>query len=358
MKQTLFLHIGYHKTGSTSLQSLLDQNAAALRGIGICYPDTIGDGKRNYFRKHLQFFIDLKTAFDGGGDLAAPVRAMSRLILDSGAPTAIVSEESLSGLPQPVLDRLADLRADFNVKVVAVLRRQDGFLQSFYQQSIRDHGETRDFPEFIRESKWQRLHYDTAMTRWADRFGAENIHVLSYDLCGNGNSILPAVLNILLEGRQADFIDMARTWNTSLPTICYETLKIVNRSGAPEPERRAVYKALQDYAKSSAFAETRLNRKVLNRAYLTDEMSQGVANAFAGSNAQTSALFFDGADPFPDMPRPTAKGATLAGLTAAATPFAPKDMIGLLSNVIANTKPRHPTVGRRPGKTPPDVVDG
>lgn len=345
MKQTLFLHIGYHKTGTTSLQSLLDQNAAALRGIGVYYPDTVGDGKRNYFRKHLQFFIDLNTAHAERGDIAAPVRAMARLILDSKAPTAIVSEESFSGLTEAVLDRLADLRADFNVKVVAVLRRQDEFLQSFYQQSIRDFGETRDFPDFIRESEWQRIHYDTAMTRWANRFGAENIHVLSYDLCDDGDSIIPSVLNILLEGRRADFIDMSRAWNTSLPTICYETLKYVNRSGAPEAERRAVYTALRDYVKSQAFAETRLGRKVLNRTYLTEDISQGVANAFAESNARTSTLFFCGANPFPGMPRPKQVGEALAGLTAAAVSFVPKDMIGLLSYVLINGKPRKPAAG-------------
>jgi hypothetical protein len=345
VKQTLYLHIGYHKTGTTSLQSLLDQNATALRGIGVYYPDTVGDGKRNYFHKHLQFFIDLKTAHDQQGDIAAPVRAMARLIQDSGAPTTIVSEESFSGLTEAVLDRLADLRADFTVKVVAVLRRQDKFLQSFYQQAIRDFGEKRDFPDFIRESKWQRIHYDTAMTSWADRFGAENIHVLSYDLCDGGNSVIPSVLNILLEGRRADFLDMSRAWNTSVPTICYETLKYVNRSAAPEAERRAVFRALSDYVKSKAFAETRLGRNVLNRSYLTEEISQSVANAFAESNARTSALFFGGANPFPGMPPPTQTGEALDGLTAAPVSFLPKDMIGLLSYVLISGKLRKPAAG-------------
>lgn len=346
MKQTLFLHIGYHKTGTTSLQSLLNQNAAALREIGIYYPDTIGDGKRNYFHKHLQLFIDLKVAHDERGDIAAPVRAMARRILDSGSPAAIVSEESLAGLSEPVLDRLAELREDFNVKVVAVLRRQDGFLQSFYHQSIHYQGETRDFPNFIRDSPWQRIHYDTAMTNWADRFGAENIHVLSYDLCDNGKSVIPSVLKILLDGKSADFIDISRSWNTSLPAICYETLKYVNRSGAPEPERRTVYTALRGYVKSQAFAETRLVRKALNQAYLTEEISQHVANTFAESNARTSALFFGGANPFPGMPQPTQVGVTLADLTATTVSFMPKDMIGLMSYLLVNGKPRNPALGR------------
>ncbi len=345
MKQTLFLHIGYHKTGTTTLQSLLDQNAGALRKIGVFYPDTVGDGKRNYYRKHLQFFIDLKTAHAEKGDVGGVVQGMARVILDSGAPTAIVSDESFSGFPPAILDHLATLRADFNVKVVAVLRRQDGFLQSFYQQSIRDYGETRDFPDFVRDSDWQRIHYDAAMTRWADRFGAENLHVLSYDLCDEGETVIPSVLNVLLEGRRAASIDTSRAWNTSLPAVCYETLKFVNRSGAPEAERRAIYTALRDYVRSKAFAETRLGRKVLNKEYLTDEISQGIANAFAASNAKTSALFFGGADPFPGMPQPTNPGATLAALTTTGVTFVPKDMIGLMSYVLVNGKPRNPASG-------------
>jgi hypothetical protein len=183
------------------------------------------------------------------------------------------------------------------------------------------------------------------MTSWADRFGAENIHVLSYDLCDGGNSVIPSVLNILLEGRRADFLDMSRAWNTSVPTICYETLKYVNRSAAPEAERRAVFRALSDYVKSKAFAETRLGRNVLNRSYLTEEISQSVANAFAESNARTSALFFGGANPFPGMPPPTQTGEALDGLTAAPVSFLPKDMIGLLSYVLISGKLRKPAAG-------------
>ena len=346
VKQTVYLHIGYHKTGTTSLQSLLDQNARDLLAMGVFYPDTIGDGKRSYFRKHLQFFLELKAAHSSGGDLTAPVRAMSGAILASGAPIAVISEESLSGISEPILDALATLRNDFNVKVVAVLRGQDSFLQSFYQQSIRDFGEMRDFTDFIRGAEWQRLFYDTAMRRWADRFGANNLHVLSYELSDDGNTVIPKVLDILLGGRNAGFIDTSRVWNKSLPAICYETIRFLNRSDAPEAERRMVYSALRDYVVSREFSETRLPPRVLAKTYLTPEISQTISNAFAASNARTTAMFFGGANPFPDMmpPHPSGPGA-LADLAAAATTFALKDMIGLLGHILANPRPKKPRSG-------------
>jgi hypothetical protein len=343
--QTLYIHIGYHKTGTTSLQSLLDQNAPALLDMGVFYPDTIGDGKRSYFRKHLQFFLDLKAAHSVGGDLAAPVAAMAEAILASGAPIAMISEESFSGISEGVMDALALFRTWFNVKVIAVLRGQDSYLQSFYQQSIRDFGETRDFPDFIRGAEWQRLHYDTALQRWADRFGAENLHVLSYELAEDGNTVNPQILDLLLGGRPAAFIDTSRVWNKSLPAICYETIRFLNRSDGPEPERRAVYAALRDYVVSKDFAETRLPHRVLDKTYLTPAISQGVANAFAPSNARTSAHYFGGANPFPDMLPPNRRGQVLSDLAASATTFAPKDMIGLLSYVLTNPRSKKPKGG-------------
>ena len=339
--QTLYIHIGYHKTGTTSLQSLLDQNAAALLDMGVFYPDTIGDGKRSYFRKHLQFYLDLKAAHSAG-DMAAPVAAMAKAILDSGAPTAIISEESFSGISDPIMDALAQFRTWFNVKIIACLRGQDSYLQSFYQQSIRDFGETRDFPDFIRGAEWPRLQYDAAMQRWTDRFGAENLHVFSFELSDGGNSLNPQILNLLLGGRRADFIDTSRVWNKSLPTICYETIRFLNRSEGPEPERRAVYAALRDYVVSKDFAETRLPPRVLGKTYLTPEISQVLANAFAASNARTSAQFFGGANPFPDMMAPNGQDQVLSDLSAPTASFAPKDMIGLMSYVLTHPRPKKP----------------
>ncbi len=338
--QTLYIHIGYHKTGTTSLQSLLDQNAPALLDMGVFYPDTIGDGKRSYFGKHLQFYLDLKAAHSDSGDMVAPVEAMAKAIIASGAPMAMISEESFSGIPDAIMDALAQFRTWFNVKIIACLRGQDSYLQSFYQQSIRDFGETRDFPEFIRANEWPRLHYAAALQRWADRFGVENLHVLSFELSDGGNSVNPQILNLLLGGRRADFIDATRVWNKSLPTICYETIRFLNRSDGPEPERRAVYVALRKYVVSKDFAETRLPDRVLAKTYLTPEISQFLANAFAASNARTSARFFGGLNPFPDMMPPNQAGQPLSGLTAAAPSFAPKDMIGLLSYVLTNPRPK------------------
>lgn len=336
LKQALYLHIGYHKTGTTSLQSLLDENRTALLDMGVFYPDTKGDGKRNYFRKHLEFYIALKTALAERGDLSTPIRAMANAILATGAPVAVISEESISGFPEPVLDALAGFRTDFDVKVIAVLRRQDSFLQSFYQQSIRDFGETLDFPEFLKGSDWKRIHYDTAMQRWADRFGQENMHVFSYDLLGNGTALIPSVMDILLGGRRTDFMDPSRNRNRSLPTICYETLKLLNRSAAPEIERRAVYKAMHDYVNSAAFSATRLSDKSLAKTYLTPEISQVIANVFDVSNARTAEMFFGGTHPFPEMMKPSRTGPDLAELTSERPGFAPRDMIGLLSHILIN----------------------
>lgn len=66
---TLWLHIGTHKTGTTSLQSALSQSGAALRAAGIAYFPT-ADAAR---LAHLFLRDGLKTSLRLRGALPLPV---------------------------------------------------------------------------------------------------------------------------------------------------------------------------------------------------------------------------------------------------------------------------------------------
>lgn len=341
--QTLYIHIGYHKTGTTSLQSLMNQNRQELFDLGVFYPAVKGDGSRDYYQKHLEFYIALKNAHRNGSDISEPVDKITGQIVASGAHVSMLSEESFSGLDLPILDALTKFRLNFNVKIIAIVRRQDKFLQSFYQQSIKDFGEQRDFPVFLKETKWHRLYFDAALGHWADRFGPENMHVFSYDLASPEKPVNQAILDLVLDGRRPDFTSEDRTWNTSLPAICYEAVKYFNRTGAPKSDRVALANTLRKCLRSRRVIENPLLKTGLAKEYLTPTISQIISDTFHESNARTAEIYFEGVSPFAGMnPHSAGNSISIKDIQVTRSDFAPKDVIGLLSHLLIDERAKVP----------------
>jgi hypothetical protein len=93
----LFLHVGFHKTGTTSLQDALNRNRKELQSQGIVYPKT------RKFRAQHEFAWSVGQRGWGwkqfGGSQAGPgpARRMFRLIRSS-KQDLIISSEFLSEL--------------------------------------------------------------------------------------------------------------------------------------------------------------------------------------------------------------------------------------------------------------------
>jgi hypothetical protein len=131
------LHIGTHKTGSTTIQDTLFHNRDLLRRRGIVYP-RIGPFAPHH---HLTTaWIDLPERYRG----RRPARENWATIVKAwagDARTVIVSSEEFSRMRPKAVD-LAELRRivePFDRKrMVCVLRNQLGYMQSIYLQVIKD----------------------------------------------------------------------------------------------------------------------------------------------------------------------------------------------------------------------------
>ena len=102
MRKRLILHIGMHKTGSSSIQHFLSRNRLALAAAGVLYPRSVGpDGRRQ--PKHNAIFSAISHEIDHGaphpvlGPSSEVIDAMARRIAVSRAKTAILSAEGFSG---------------------------------------------------------------------------------------------------------------------------------------------------------------------------------------------------------------------------------------------------------------------
>ena len=186
MARQIILHIGMTKTGSTSIQSLLNANRANLRAQGICYPATPRENRHillaTAFTSYPNMFNDMDNSLWQGArpqvavaDYLAALQA-ELADLPSEVRTIIVSAEQFSMYQreQADLERLAGFLRPFaaTFKVIVYLRRQDEHFASLYSQFLRL-GNVHQ-PDL---DKLQPFHHDyeyaDLLARWAKIFGED-----------------------------------------------------------------------------------------------------------------------------------------------------------------------------------------
>ncbi|MDQ0115233.1 hypothetical protein [Paenibacillus harenae] len=215
-KKRVFLHIGSHKTGSTSLQNSLYANKSTLKAKGIYY-----GGYHEVWRMHhnLAFglfkealeeeFISFPSSHYYFSQIAEkPVVVVDRIkqeFQEGSYKQMILSSEGLfapghffafhSGVAltdkqqvkvnEYVIAKLRELLSDFDVTVICYLRRQDLILESFYNQYCKgpDPNITAPLPTFTEYCKARPVPFDyfRDISVWAKHFGKENLNVKPYE---------------------------------------------------------------------------------------------------------------------------------------------------------------------------------
>jgi len=178
----LFLHIGFYKTGSTSVQRNMVQNAEALRKQGICYPY---DPQAPYTQRWQH--APLAAALPGrklrwltpgnAKTLNCAYQSMFAAFEASGCDTLVLSSEGFCD-PDVNAMRLSWLQekfADFDITVIAYIRRQDAYFLSTYQEMIKA-GSTKAF-DFSAYPGVARLYFARRLAPWRAAFGAERVIV-------------------------------------------------------------------------------------------------------------------------------------------------------------------------------------
>ncbi len=147
-KPKLLLHVGTHKTATSSIQSLLEENRPELERQGFCYPATDRPPFPN-LPKHTSLY----TALMGGPDAIRVERDhIMRAFEASGCNTLVLSEEGLSSpgfLKRNAMAGIALLAPEFDVKIVSFQRRQDYFVESLWNQFSRENTTQKHITDFV-----------------------------------------------------------------------------------------------------------------------------------------------------------------------------------------------------------------
>lgn len=235
--QNIFIHIGTHKTGSTTIQHALRQSCSRSQSQGCCFAAT-PRASRQIMRSQ-----DYDKAL-AKGFREDFVRSLNR----AGGETIVFSSEALSGTPNNsylnssvVSSILRDSTKDFDVKIIIYLRRQDDFIQSMYTQTIQQ-GDSHSFADFMKGYETSdSLRYSRIIGDFAQQFSKENVVVRSYHSASN-IGLIRDFQSII--GHQ-DFGLQSQIWRN--PSYSVHALEIAKRANSRlnESDRKILRSALQ-----------------------------------------------------------------------------------------------------------------
>lgn len=188
MAKTLYLHIGTHKTGTKTIQGFMYSSNELLGEYGIAYPQIPYKYPRKSITRNACFvswhIIDENGERDEAQEQLRFQDCMERVHeLFKEKDTVVLSDEALFNRMYEASGILEKIKKDseengYTLKLIIYLRRQDQFIESLWNQSIKEKFivvNTSIESYISRKSRY--LEYDKIIDYFAGVVGDENIIV-------------------------------------------------------------------------------------------------------------------------------------------------------------------------------------
>lgn len=186
------VHIGAGKTGSTAIQNALSFNVRSLAENGVIYPRLDSDlqhGLIDHNRLAYALFDDrsFEHLSDAKRQLAEIAQSGKTLILSAEVfymrpfESAFTSHEAYIQKKRESIRKLLDMLSSYErIQVVCYVRRQDVWLESIYNERVKQNKHAgQSFEAFV--SEMGQGHYAEQLDLWAEYVGKENIIVRPYE---------------------------------------------------------------------------------------------------------------------------------------------------------------------------------
>lgn len=244
-RKRLFLHVGTHKTGTTSIQVALTRMRRKLAARGVLYPET-GAPAANPFAQHLLAWSVIRRphylpVFDPGeagfGDEARAKlwEDLRDEIDDTEAHTVILSSEEFDVLARDEVQALGRELADYDVTPVIFLRNFADLLESSYRTSIAYGALRREFADYIHNQRI-RLDYAQFVREWAEIAAHGQVIVFFYDDPSIRRGAVESFFRLIgFEPHQLDG-QASMTLNESVPAFVCEIMKFLRMKGCEEEQ--------------------------------------------------------------------------------------------------------------------------
>lgn len=186
-RNEVILHIGSHKISSTYIQSKMCSNSTFLASLGLHVP--IREGCKCKAKIFASVAFSLQNNRADAQRLACsndPIADFSNSLQPN--KSYFISSEEFDNLDDSGVRKLRDLLDGFDVKIVVFYRSKLDHLVSYYSQEHKGSKTNKRFQDFLWDSIFLRqdqrvggIFYSNLLRMYSSYFGAENVHVLSYD---------------------------------------------------------------------------------------------------------------------------------------------------------------------------------
>ena len=194
MKKVI-LHVGTHKTGTSAIQQFLSKNRRILPAQGFHYPLVHGKFGRVVRTRNAHFLVMYARAVIKGeqlseDDTSTILTSLKKLSdLAETGDTIILSDERLwaeGGHYVELWPFIKDVLEEAGIEcieIVVYLRRQDEFIASLWNQSVKSQVRTtaslQEYSEISKKQKY--MDYDARLRELEAVFGKEHITVRVYE---------------------------------------------------------------------------------------------------------------------------------------------------------------------------------
>lgn len=300
----LILHIGTHKTATTTLQRHLARNREALAARGIWYPDYGLIGRGAHYAhlgivnalsgQHEKFSVEDATRFFRAVVARVPdqdatilsAEPFYRHIAYAKGRAVPADPERYWPLRAAYIARVRALFEGHAAEVVVVFRRQADYAHSLYQEQVKTTRYREDFRAFRRQF-WYHFDYLGQARAWADGFGG--LKPLRFeDLVAGGDPVanFGAHLGLDLGGPET-----VAQQNVALHPDAVVLKRLLHATKADKDAIREDIEAVLNGPLS------RRIRKFRNRSLYADEADlKSFQAGFEAANAALGRAFF------PDLP--------------------------------------------------------
>ncbi len=289
-----FIHIGLHKTGTTAIQRFLAANRKALEKTGYLYPGT---------KPAHHFLRWLWKQTNAGNNIPQKTHELFQEINGSQSDMVILSSEMFTAGKENNAAKLREVLQDhvkepWNAKIIIYVRRQDHWLESRYNENIKNcyvHTPNElkkcTFKEFLDNYRmYYQLDYYTRLQPWNEVFGKENIIVRPYERGQlHGDIITDFLHTVGIDAREGFSFPEKEYANTGLTPDAVEMLRLYNRYLYLGPKIRCI---LRDKILKQTFTKAPFS----GYAYLSSSERYNLLKEYEISNRKVAAEYLGRTD--------------------------------------------------------------
>lgn len=193
-EDAILVHAGFHKTGTTALQSAFAAVRPALLAEGVLYP-----GDQGSHHRAAMALTGRTWGWGSRGGRPPQPKQWNRVRKQAVAypGRVVISSEALSLADDAVVDRMVTELGRDRAHMVVTLRPFAMLLSSSYQQYLK-YGLAMPYEKWLRKvfeappacppspNFWKRNDHAGVMARWAERIGPERVTMVMLDSADRG----------------------------------------------------------------------------------------------------------------------------------------------------------------------------